>query len=52
METPAAFAAGRRWSEQNTDEQIGTLPRLFIDGNTKPVGLVWRMFVPFAQIVG
>jgi len=41
MVTPAAFAAGRKWSEQNTDAQIGTLPPSFIDGKTKSVGLVY-----------
>jgi len=39
MTTPAFFAAGRKWSAQSTDAQIGTLPLPFIDGNTKSVGL-------------
>src|ERR1700680_1740771 len=41
MTTPAFFAAGRKWSAQNTDAQIGTLPLSFIDGKTKFVGLAY-----------
>jgi hypothetical protein len=41
MVTPAAFAAGRKWSAQNIDAEIGTLALSFIDGNTKSVGLAY-----------
>jgi hypothetical protein len=35
---PAFFAAGRKWTRQNTDAQIGTLPLLLGEANTKSVG--------------
>jgi hypothetical protein len=53
MVTPAAFAAGRKWSEQNTDAQIGTLPLSLYRRKHEVRGLgVWRLLVPFAQVVG
>jgi len=38
-ENSAFLAAGRTWSAQNTDIQIGTLPLSFTDGITKYLAL-------------